>query len=61
MTEQELIQLVIIESKRWVETQYTLKADITGSEAYYFNQAKARMELLDYIKATFQEREEANV
>ena len=58
MTEQELIQLIIMESKRWLEEQYTLKADIVGSQAFYFNQAKARMELLDHIKATFQEREE---
>ena len=57
MTEQELVQLILIESKRWLEQQYQEKRNIVGSEAFYFNQAKARMELLDHIRATFQERD----
>lgn len=57
VTEQELLQLILMESKRWLENQYQMKKGVVGSEAFYFNQAKARMELLDYIKATFQERD----
>jgi hypothetical protein len=53
MTEQELAQKIIDEAKHWTEVQYTAKSNVIGGNAYYRNQAQARLELLDHIKKTF--------
>jgi len=58
MNEQELAQKIIDNAKHWTETQYTTNSGIVGTDAYYRNQAKARLELLDHIKKTFIEMRE---
>jgi len=58
MNEKELAQKILDESKHWIEMQYNMKSGITGSEAYYRNQAQARLELLEHIKKTFIEMRE---
>jgi purine-nucleoside phosphorylase len=58
MNDKELAQKIIDEAKHWTEMQYNIKAGIVGAEAYYRNQAQARLELLEHIKETFIEMRE---
>jgi hypothetical protein len=58
MTEQELAQKIIDEAKHWTEVQYTAKGGLVGTDVFFRNQARARLELLDHIRKTFIESRE---
>jgi hypothetical protein len=57
MNEKQLAQEIINEAKHWTENQFTLTAGISSTSTSQ-HELRARMELIDHIKKTYQEMRE---
>lgn len=57
MNEKELAERIINEAQHWTENQFTLNSGIEATSTSH-TQLRARMELVDHIKKTYQEMRE---